>query len=107
MKLIVKNVFRDKEDHVTVYEPGTVLDVNDKKRASDLVKRGLCAEYKGDEPVSVILGKESSAVENPEAPAVEIPASPAETLSSVPAKSDESKAKSDKPKAKTSKGKKQ
>ena len=27
MKLIVKNVFRDKEDHVTVYEPGTILEV--------------------------------------------------------------------------------
>lgn len=47
MKLTVKKTFRDKTDHVTVYEPGTILEVNDKERAADLVKRGLCAVYKG------------------------------------------------------------
>ncbi len=57
MRLIVKNVFRDKEDHVTVYEPGTILDVNDEKRAADLVKRGLCSEYKGEADASFTLGK--------------------------------------------------
>ena len=47
MKLTVKKTFRDKTDHVTVYEPGSILEVNDKERAADLVKRGLCAVYKG------------------------------------------------------------
>ena len=53
MKLIVKNVFRDKTDHVTVYEPETILEVKDKERAADLVKRGLCAEYKGKKAAAV------------------------------------------------------
>lgn len=57
MKLIVKNVFRDKEDHVTVYEPGTILEVNNSERASDLVKRGLCEEYEGKDVASFTLGK--------------------------------------------------
>ena len=60
MRLIVKNTFRDKEDHVTVYEPGTILDVNDVKRAADLVKRGLCAEYEGEADASITLGKPAS-----------------------------------------------
>ena len=46
MKLIVKQTFRDKEDHVTVYHPGTILEMEDKERASDLVNRKLCAVYK-------------------------------------------------------------
>lgn len=66
MKLIVKDTFRDKTDHVTVYEPETILEVKDKERAADLVKRGLCAEYKGKKAVSVTLGDET-----PEAPSEE------------------------------------
>ena len=73
MKLIVKNVFRDKTDHVTVYEPETILEVKDKERAADLVKRGLCAEYKGKKAASVTLGEE-----NPETPAEELPETSAE-----------------------------
>lgn len=46
MKLKVTTTFRDKNDHVTVYEPGKILDIEDKERAADLIKRGLCAEYK-------------------------------------------------------------
>lgn len=57
MKLIVKNVFRDKEDHVTVYEPGTILEVKNSERASDLVKRGLCEEYEGKDVAAFTLGK--------------------------------------------------
>ena len=57
MKLIVKNVFRDKEDHVTVYEPGTILEVNNSERASDLVKRGLCEKYEGKDVAAFTLGK--------------------------------------------------
>ena len=68
MKLIVKNTFRDKTDHVTVYEPGTILEVNDKERAADLVKRGLCAEYKGKKAATVTLGEET-----PEAPVEDVP----------------------------------
>lgn len=69
MKLIVKNAFRDKEDHVTVYEPGTILEVKDNERAADLVKRGLCAEYKGKKAATVTLGEETA-----EAPAEEVAA---------------------------------
>ena len=64
MKLVVKNTFRDKTDHVTVYESGTILEVKDKERAVDLVKRGLCSEYKGKKAATVTLGEET-----PEAPA--------------------------------------
>lgn len=56
MKLIVKNVFRDKEDHVTVYEPGTILEVNNSERASDLIKRGLCEKYAGQDVAAFTLG---------------------------------------------------
>ncbi|MBQ9177632.1 MAG: hypothetical protein IJ140_01390 [Prevotella sp.] len=73
MKLIVKNIFRDKEDHVTVYEPETILDVKDKERAADLVERGLCAEYKGRKAASVTPGEEI-----PEAPAEDVPETPVE-----------------------------
>ncbi len=60
MELIVKNTFRDKTDHVTVYTPETILEVKDKERAADLVKRGLCAEYKGKKVASVTLGEEAT-----------------------------------------------
>ena len=80
MKLIVKNTFRDKTDHVTIYEPGSILEVKDKERAADLVKRGLCAEYKGKKMASVTLGEETldaSAEEVTETPAEESPEPPA------------------------------
>ena len=76
MKLNVKNTFRDKTDHVTVYEPGTILEVQDKERAVDLVKRGLCAEYKGKKAATVTLGDET-----PEAPAEDVPETPEENPS--------------------------
>lgn len=57
MKLTVRKTFRDKTDHVTVYEPGTILDVKDKERATDLVERGLCAEYNGKKDATVTLGE--------------------------------------------------
>lgn len=60
MKLTVKKTFRDKTDHVTVYEPETILDVKDKERAADLVKRGLCAEYKGKKDATVTLGEDEA-----------------------------------------------
>ncbi len=66
---------------MTVYEPGTILEVKDKERAGDLVKRGLCAEYKGKKPATVTLGEEAPeapAEESPETPAEESPESPAE-----------------------------
>lgn len=46
MRLIVKQTFRDKTDHVTVYHPGSVVEVKDPARAQDLIERGLCEEYK-------------------------------------------------------------
>ncbi len=47
MKLIVKRTFRDKTDHTTVYEPGIVIHTDDAQRSADLVRRGLCAVYRG------------------------------------------------------------
>lgn len=86
MKLIVKNTFRDKTDHVTVYEPGTILDVKDKERGADLVKRGLCAEYKGKKAASVTLGEET-----PEAPAEDAPETSAEESPETPAEGEKPK----------------
>lgn len=65
MKLTVKKIFRDKKDKVTLYEAGTIIDVKDAERASDLLKRGLCAEYKGKKAASLTLGEESPAKEPP------------------------------------------
>lgn len=79
MKLIVKNVFRDKTDHVTVYAPETILEVKDKERAADLVKRGLCAEYKGKKAAPVTLGEET-----PEAPVEDVPETAAEESTETP-----------------------
>ena len=92
MKLIVKNVFRDKTDHVTVYEPETILEVKDKERAADLVKRGLCAEYKGKKAAAVTLGEETP--EEPESP--EKPESPDETENPEEAPAEGEKPKSEK-----------
>lgn len=85
MKLIVKNVFRDKTDHVTVYEPETILEVKDKERAADLVKRGLCAEYKGKKAAAVTLGEEAPAEKPEEAPAAEGAETPADGGEESPA----------------------
>ena len=86
MKLIVKNIFRDKTDHVTVYKAGTILEVKDKDRAADLVKRGLCAEYKGKKPATVTLGEET-----PEAPAEDAPEPPAEESPEPPVEGEKPK----------------
>ena len=95
MKLIVKNTFRDKTDHVTVYEPETILEVKDKERAADLVKRGLCAEYKGKKAAAVTLGEETpEEPESPEKP--ESPESPDETENPVEAPAEGEKPKSEK-----------
>ena len=85
MKLIVKNAFRDKEDHVTVYEPGTILEVKDNERAADLVKRGLCAEYKGKKAATVTLGEESPFEKPEETPAADGAEAPFEKPEETPA----------------------
>ena len=74
MKLTVKKRFRDKEDHVTLYEPETILEVNDQERARDLVKRGLCSGYKGKNHMRVTLGESTSealVAEVPEVPSAD------------------------------------
>ncbi len=58
MKLKVINAFRDKDDHVTVYDPDTILEVKDKDRAQELIDRGLCKEFKGKTAPAYILGTE-------------------------------------------------
>lgn len=58
MKLKVISVFRDKDDHVTVYDPDTILEVKDKDRAQSLIDRGLCKEFKGKTASAYILGTE-------------------------------------------------
>lgn len=79
MKLIVKSIFRDKTDHVTVYEPDTILEVKDKERAADLISRGLCAEYRGKKAAAITLGEKAPA----EAEVEE--AAPAEKAEDAPA----------------------
>ena len=58
MKLKVMNLFRDKDDHTTLYEPETILEVKDEARAQSLIDRGLCKEFKGKTAPAYILGKE-------------------------------------------------
>lgn len=58
MKLKVISAFRDRDDHVTVYDPDTILEVKDKDRAQSLIDRGLCKEFKGKTAPAYILGTE-------------------------------------------------
>lgn len=58
MKLKVTSAFRDRDDHVTVYDPDTILEVKDKNRAQSLIDRGLCKEFKGKAAAVHILGKD-------------------------------------------------
>ena len=58
MKLKVISVFRDKDDHVTVYDPDTILEVKDEERARSLIDRGLCKEFKGKRAPAYSLGTE-------------------------------------------------
>ena len=58
MKLKVISAFRDKDDHVTVYDPDSILEVKDEERARSLIERGLCQEFKGKAAPAYILGKE-------------------------------------------------
>lgn len=60
MKLKVINAFCDKIDHVTVYEPGTILDVKDVDRAQDLITRELCKEFNGKAAPTFVLGDQES-----------------------------------------------
>ena len=60
MKLKVINAFCDKIDHVTVYEPGTILEVKDVERAQDLITRELCKEFKGKTAPTFVLGDQES-----------------------------------------------
>ena len=58
MKLKVTSAFRDRDDHVTVYDPDTILEVKDKDRVQSLIDRGLCKEFKGKTAPAYILGTE-------------------------------------------------
>ena len=59
MKLIVKSIFCDKNDGITLYHPDTILEVNDNERAASLIERGLCAEYKGRKKAETVLSEPS------------------------------------------------
>ena len=50
MKLLVKEPFRDAVDHVTIHQPGEILDIDDGARINDMKKRGLCEDYKDNSP---------------------------------------------------------
>lgn len=58
MKLKVISLFRDKDDHTTLYEPETILEVKDEARAQSLIDRGLCKEFKGKTAPMYTLGDE-------------------------------------------------
>ena len=64
MKLIVKSIFIDKNDHTTMYQVGTVLDLNDEERCADLIKRGLCEEVKASKESG--KSEEAPKVDEPE-----------------------------------------
>ena len=55
MKVKVIGTFRDKHDHVTMYEKGTILEVQDEKRAQSLIDRNLAKEFKGNQKAAQIL----------------------------------------------------
>lgn len=57
MKVKVLNTFRDKNDHVTMYNSGSILEVNDEARAKDLISRGLVKEFKGNQKATAVLGE--------------------------------------------------
>ena len=58
MKLKVMSLFRDKDDHTTLYDPETILEVKDEARAQSLIDRSLCKEFKGKTAPMYILGDE-------------------------------------------------
>lgn len=55
MKVKVLEKFRDKHDHVTVYEKGTILEVQDEERAQSLIDRNLAKEFKGNQKAALTL----------------------------------------------------
>lgn len=61
MKVKVLEAFRDKNDHVTMYEKGTILEVQDEKRAQSLIDRGLAKEFKGGQRADRVLSEPSPA----------------------------------------------
>lgn len=46
MKLKVVAKFRDKYNPEAIYMPGKIVELEDDDRSHDLIKRGLCTEYK-------------------------------------------------------------
>ena len=64
MKVKVLEKFRDKHDHVTVYEKGTILEVQDEERAQSLIDRNLAKEFKGNQKAVLTLAE--PAPEKPE-----------------------------------------
>lgn len=71
MKLKVTSVFRDRDDHVTVYEPEIILEVKDKERAKSLIEHGLCKEFKGNTEPAYILGEAQEEVKQTPEPETE------------------------------------
>lgn len=55
MKVKVIKTFRDKHDHVTMYEKGTILEVQDEERAQSLIDRNLAKEFKGNQKAALTL----------------------------------------------------
>lgn len=68
MKLKVTSAFRDRDDHITVYDPDTILEVKDKERAQSLIDRDLCKEFKGKTAPAYILGTEEDGGQPDEGP---------------------------------------
>ncbi|MCH5235544.1 MAG: hypothetical protein J1E16_09630 [Muribaculaceae bacterium] len=61
MKLKVVTKFRDKYNPETVFMPGKIVEIEDDDRSRDLIKRGLCTEYKPkNAPAASKAGKSKS-----------------------------------------------
>lgn len=56
MKVIVKELFIDKDDQLKTYQPGEVVDF-EASRAKDIIKRGLGVADKSETPVSKAVKK--------------------------------------------------
>ena len=69
---------------MTVYKPETILDIEDKKRAADLIKRGLCTEYKNEDTDTFVQDNATTGV-NEESHAEDMPEAPAEKETDTPA----------------------
>lgn len=72
MKLKVLQQFQDKFNHSTIYSPSQIIEIEDKKRCEDMIRRGLCEaiqetpeEEEADTDTTVVDAEPESEVKKP------------------------------------------